>query len=130
MNDKTNPNREVHVDEETRPSRRNFLAPVGAVAAAAALVRPSSILAAPSLPSIQIPKEIPGTLGEDAKVGSFEGKGMSGAEVFAKLCKEEDLSALFCCPGNYTVINAIAAAGIPAYGGRTEGAMCAAADGF
>jgi thiamine pyrophosphate-dependent acetolactate synthase large subunit-like protein len=28
------------------------------------------------------------------------------------------------------VINAIAAAGIPAYGGRSEGSMCAAADGF
>jgi acetolactate synthase I/II/III large subunit len=28
------------------------------------------------------------------------------------------------------LINAIAAAGVPAYGGRTEGAMCAAADGF
>ena len=55
---------------------------------------------------------------------------MTGAEVFAKLCKEEDLAALFCCPGNYTVINAIAAAGIPSYGGRSEGAMCAAADGF
>ena len=55
---------------------------------------------------------------------------MTGAEVFAQLCKEEELAALFCCPGNYTVINAIAAAGVPAYGGRTEGAMCAAADGF
>src|SRR5271166_7116417 len=55
---------------------------------------------------------------------------MSGAEVFAKLCVEEQLAALFCCPGNYTVINAIAAAGVPAYGGRSEGSMCAAADGF
>ena len=40
---------------------------------------------------------------------------------------EEDLAALFCCPGNYRVINAIAAAGVPAYGGRTEGSMCAMA---
>ena len=55
---------------------------------------------------------------------------MTGAEVFAKLCKEEELAAMFCCPGNYTVINAIAAAGVPAYGGRSEGSMCAAADGF
>ena len=55
---------------------------------------------------------------------------MTGAEVFAKLCKDEDLAAMFCCPGNYTVINAIAAAGVPAYGGRSEGSMCAAADGF
>jgi thiamine pyrophosphate-dependent acetolactate synthase large subunit-like protein len=111
----------------TQPSRRNFLAPV---AVAAALVKPGQILAAPTMPTIRIPKEVPGTLGEQAKVGSFEGKGMSGAEVFAKLCKDEDLAALFCCPGNYTVINAIAAAGVPSYGGRTEGGMCAMADGF
>src|SRR5271166_1198439 len=117
--------------EETQPSRRNFLAPVaGAAAVAAALVKPGQILAAPTMPTIRIPKEVPGTLSEQAKVGSFEGKGMSGAEVFAKLCKDEDLAALFCCPGNYTVINAIAAAGVPAYGGRTEGAMCSMADGF
>ncbi len=55
---------------------------------------------------------------------------MNGAEVFARLCKEEELAAMFCCPGNYTVINAIAATGIPAFGGRTEGALCSAADGF
>jgi thiamine pyrophosphate-dependent acetolactate synthase large subunit-like protein len=69
-------------------------------------------------------------LSEPPKAGSFEGRGMTGAEIFAKLCKDEDLAALFCCPGNYTVINAIAAAGVPSYGGRSEGAMCAAADGF
>ncbi len=82
------------------------------------------------IPSITIPKEIIESLHEKPKPGSFEGRGMSGAEVFAKLCQEENLAALFCCPGNYTVINAIAAAGIPAYGGRCEGSMCAAADGF
>ena len=31
-------------------------------------------------------------------------------------------------PGNYTVINAIA--GVPTYGGRSEGSMCTMADGF
>jgi hypothetical protein len=55
---------------------------------------------------------------------------MRGAQVFAKVCKDEGLAALFCCPGNYGVINAIAEEGIPCYGGRTEGSMCAAADGF
>lgn len=114
----------------TRPSRRSFWAPVGAGAAAAAFAIPGKILAAPVMPSIRIPNEIPSTMNEPPKVGSFEGKGMTGAEVFAKLCKEEDLAAMFCCPGNYTVINAIAAAGVPTFGGRTEGAMCAAADGF
>src|SRR5512144_3051976 len=41
--------------------------------------------------SIRIPKEIPDSLNEAPKPGSFEGRGMTGAEVFAKLCKEEEL---------------------------------------
>src|SRR5262249_10301158 len=55
---------------------------------------------------------------------------MTGAQVFARLCKEEGLAALFSCPGNYSVVNAIALEGIPTYSGRHEGAMCHAADGF
>jgi thiamine pyrophosphate-dependent acetolactate synthase large subunit-like protein len=55
---------------------------------------------------------------------------MTGAQVFARLCKEEGLAALFCCPGNYAIVNAIALEGIPTYSGRHEGAMCHAADGF
>jgi thiamine pyrophosphate-dependent acetolactate synthase large subunit-like protein len=82
------------------------------------------------IPSIRIPEDFTASLAEEAKPGKFEGRGMSGAEVFARVCKDENLAALFCCPGNYTVINAIAAAGIPSYGGRTEGAMCSMADGF
>ncbi len=117
--------------KKSESSRRKFFAVPAAVGAvAASVIKPGAMFAAPTMPTISIPKEIPGTLGETAKVGTFEGKGMTGAEVFAKLCKEEELAAMFCCPGNYTVINAIAAAGVPAYGGRTEGAMCAAADGF
>ena len=37
---------------------------------------------------------------------------------------------MFCAAGNYYVVNEIAQVGIPSYGGRTEGGMCAAADGF
>ena len=55
---------------------------------------------------------------------------MTGAQVFARLRKEEGLAALFSCPGNYSVVNAIALEGIPTYSGRHEGAMCHAADGF
>ena len=118
---------------EKSTSRRNFLTtPAAAGAAAAAIATHGQLFAATSapIPTIRIPKEIPANLSEPPKVGSFEGRGMTGAEIFAKLCKDEDLAALFCCPGNYTVINAIAAAGVPSYGGRSEGAMCAAADGF
>ncbi|MGA3203497.1 MAG: thiamine pyrophosphate-binding protein [Bryobacteraceae bacterium] len=117
-------------EKDKAPSRRNFLRPVAAGAAAAAFLPQAKMMAAPPIPSITIPKDLPSSLGENPKVGSFDGRGMSGAEIFAKLCKDEDLAALFCCPGNYTVINAIAAAGVPAYGGRSEGSMCAAADGF
>src|SRR6516165_11907698 len=121
-------------NEQDRPgtSRRDFFsgpaAAAGAIAAVAIASKP--LRADVPIPSITIPKEIPANLSEEAKPGSFQGRGMTGAEVFAKLCVEEDLAALFCCPGNYTVINALAAAGVPAYGGRCEGSMCAAADGF
>src|SRR5579872_6374577 len=70
---------------------------------------------------------VPAALNLPAKPASFP---MRGAQVFAKVCKNEGLAALFCCPGNYDVINSICDEGIPCFGGRTEGAMCAAADGF
>jgi hypothetical protein len=93
---------------EKNPSRRNFLAPVAAGAAAAAVVCPGKLLAAGKpIPSIRIPKEVTDTASEPTRLGSFEGQGMTGAEVFAKACKEENLAALFCCPGNYPVIQAI-----------------------
>ncbi len=122
----------LHSTSTTHTTRRKFLLQSTAGAGVAVAGINSKPWAGPELaiPSIRIPKEIPESLNEAPKVGSFEGTGMTGAEVFAKLCKDEQLAALFCCPGNYTVINAIAAAGIPSYGGRTEGAMCAAADGF
>ena len=55
---------------------------------------------------------------------------MTGAQVFARACKEEGVAALFACPGNYPVIHAMASSGIPAYGGRHEGSMAHAADAF
>jgi thiamine pyrophosphate-dependent acetolactate synthase large subunit-like protein len=55
---------------------------------------------------------------------------LTGAQVFAQACKEQGVGALFCCPGNYNLIHAIAATGIPAYGGRHEGSMAHAADAF
>jgi len=101
-------------ESQEAPSRRSFLrTPAAAGAVAAVMATQGKIFAATTqstIPSIKIPKEIPANLAEAPNPGSFEGKGMTGAEVFARLCKEEELAAMFCCPGNYTVINAIAAA--------------------
>ena len=121
------------MSDKTSPTRRQFLAGAAPVAAAAAAaLRPANLAAqAPAaIPSLRIPSEIPTALGEAPVTPAFDGNGMMGADVFAKLCKDEGLAAMFCCPGNYTVTHAIAAAGIPSYGGRTEGTMAAAADGY
>jgi thiamine pyrophosphate-dependent acetolactate synthase large subunit-like protein len=98
---------------------------------AAPFVAPSSDSAEfQPIPSVRIPREVAESLADEPRIGSFDGDGITGAEVFAKLCREENLGALFCAPGNYAVMHALAAAGIPSYGGRTEGGMCSAADGF
>jgi len=120
---------------EQAPSRRQLLRPLagGAVAVGSLPLFTGAAQAqaqAASIPSIAIPKEIPASMADAPRNLSFEGRGMIGAEIFAQLCKKENLAAMFCAPGNYTVIHALAAAGIPSYGGRTEGSMCAAADGF
>jgi len=118
------------------PSRRQLIQPLaaGAVVAGMLPLYAGSAKAqgaqGNSILSIKIPREIPQSLAETPRVSSFQGRGMTGAEVFAQLCKNENLAAMFCAPGNYTVIHAVAATGIPCYGGRTEGSMCAAADGF
>ncbi len=123
---------------EAAGSRREFLrqSALGLGAAVAAGVGARAVAAEPAdiadvkIPSIRIPADFTASLGEAPVPASFEGRGMSGAEVFAQVCVGEELAGLFCCPGNYTVINALAAAGIPSYGGRSEGSMCAMADGF
>ena len=119
-------------------SRRDFLrksaagvgAAVAASATAGAFAADQVSVGDTSIPSIRVPVDFTASLDEAPVPGKFEGRGMSGAEVFAQLCVNEELAALFCCPGNYTVINALAAAGVPSYGGRMEGSMCAMADGF
>ncbi len=106
-----------------RVSRRKIL--VGAASAAAAPA--ASAAATESKREILVPQETPASLREAPRPADFP---MTGAQVFAKACKAEGLAALFCAPGNYTVINAIASEGVPSYGGRTEGMMCSAADAF
>src|SRR5688572_18219939 len=121
-------------DDTRGVSRRDFLAKSalgagGIAAGTAAVAGQSPANGENGNGNIKVPADLTRSLAESPDPGSFE-KGMTGAQIFAKACKEEGLGALMCCPGNYTVIGAIATAGVPAYGGRTEGAMCAAADGF
>lgn len=104
-------------------SRRTFLN--ATAAAAAGLAAAQKAQAAPA--AIKVPDAIPAALATPGKPAAFP---MRGAQVFAKVCKDEGLAALFCCPGNYEIINSLVEEGIPAYGGRTEGSMCSAADGF
>ena len=115
------------IESSDSVSRRKFVTrgAVAAAAAASANAAASTIERRDS--AITVPSEVPASLAEAPKPAAFP---MTGAQVFAKACKEEGLAALFCAPGNYTVINAVASEGIPCYGGRTEGMMCAAADGF
>jgi len=61
------------------------------------------VAATTGIPSIRIPKEVP-TLSEPPKVSSFEDRSMSGAEVSAELCKDEELAG--------SAINAIMATGV------------------
>ena len=77
--------------------------------------------------SIRNSKEFTSSLSASPRKPEFP---MTGADVFAKVCVEEGLSALFACPGNYSVIHAMAHQGIRVFSGRHEGAMTHAADGF
>ena len=115
--------------EEKVVSRRNFIkgTALAGAGAAAILQVDESKAHEDNATDLRIPEEIPRTLAEAAKPANFP---MSGAEVFAKFCSDEGVAGFFCCPGNYNMINAIAAEGIPSYGGRCEGNMTAAADGF
>lgn len=109
-------------------SRRDFLKQsVLTAAGAMAASKVATASAATAAPPIRVPDAITSALNLPVKPANFP---MRGSQVFAKVCKSEGLAALFCCPGNYDVINSICDEGIPCFGGRTEGSMCAAADGF
>ncbi len=112
-------------------SRRKFIAKAvtgaGATAAATLLTANSAAADNANTNAITIPDAFAQAAGIAAVKPDFP---MNGAQVFARICKEEGLAALFSCPGNYSIVNAIAQEGIPTYSGRHEGAMCHAADGF
>jgi len=114
----------------TDVTRRNFMATAVAGAGTAAAVLASgqaTTAATETAQSIRIPDTFAKAAKTPPRKSEFP---MSGAQVFARACKEEGLKGLFCCPGNYSIINAIAAEGIPVYSGRCEGPMAHAADAF
>ena len=126
MNEKS-----VAKKNEPALSRRKFIgkAATGATGAAALMAKHSN--AAPMATAELKPITVPAEFAAAAQVAPVKAAfPMTGAQVFARLCKEEGLAALFSCPGNYTIVNAIAQEGIPTYSGRHEGSMCHAADGF
>ena len=120
-------------DAPAAPSRRQFVK-VMPIAGLAAMGMSRSAYAQSAdtgtIQSIQIPADLRSSMAAPVRLGSYEGQGQTGAEIFAGMCKAENLAAMFCCAGNYSVINAIASSGVLCYGGRSEGAMAAAADGF
>ncbi len=112
---------------ERSVSRRGFVTKGAVAAAVAAGANAAASTTERRDSNIKLPSEVPSSLSETPRPPDFP---MTGAQIFAKACKAEGLAALFCAPGNYVVINALASEGIPSYGGRTEGMMCSAADGF
>lgn len=106
---------------------RRAAAGAAATATTAVISQKASGAAPADANSIRIPDEFAKAAAVAPVKADFP---MTGAQVFARLCKEEGLAALFSCPGNYSIVNAIALEGIPTYSGRHEGAMCHAADGF
>lgn len=108
-------------------SRRRFISRTAAGATAAMVAGTGHAAAEDSERPLRIPDEFAQAAKTAPVKAAFP---MTGAQVFARVCKEENLAALFSCPGNYNVVNAIAQEGIPTYSGRHEGAMTHAADAF
>jgi thiamine pyrophosphate-dependent acetolactate synthase large subunit-like protein len=119
-------------------SRRRFLhnAAAGAGAAVAASTGAAAsvdqaALARDGASSATTPIRIPPEFSAAAQTAPASQQfPMTGAQVFAQACKDEGVAALFCCPGNYGVVHALANIGVPTYSGRHEGSMTHAADAF
>lgn len=114
------------------PSRRSFLkyAAVGAGAAASSPMlagAASAQEAGDEAARLVVPDEIANR--DQAPLPDIQFP-MTGANLFGRACALEDVKAMFCCPGNYNVIHAIADHNIPSYSGRNEGSMTHAADAF
>ncbi len=127
---KTSRRQKMGAGRPAAESRRAFMrqAALGGAGAAAALGAGRTAFAAEEdVKPITVPAEFEAAKGATLPEVDFP---MSGAQVFARACREEGVKALFTCPGNYDVVHAIADTGIPTYSGRHEGSMCHAADAF
>ena len=127
-----NRTKQTRASRQGTKSRRTFMkqAVLGAGATAAAIGTGTVAATAAeddTARPITIPKEFEAARAATLPTIDFP---MTGAQVFGQACKDEGVAALFCCPGNYTVVHAIADAGIPTYSGRHEGSLCHAADAF
>ena len=80
--------------EEQRTSRRDFLGQVAVGAAAAAIVKPRAAASATADLPLQVPRAVAESLSGPSQRAEFTGEGMTGAQVFANLCKDENLAAL------------------------------------
>jgi acetolactate synthase I/II/III large subunit len=137
----THSNVDSSIETEQATSRRSFLGRAAAVTAAVGSLVPLTGAAAPEMPagaestdanvSDGTAKAFQDSLAEPATRKEFTSPGgITGAQIFANFCKDEDLAAIFLSPGNYTISHELAQVGVPAFGGRNEGAMASAADGF
>lgn len=117
-------------DKPRALSRRSFVtgaAVAAATTAAVGAVKEAQARPQDTLSGVTIPPEFAAARTAALPKLDFP---LTGAQVFARACKEEGVAALFCCPGNYEVIHAIASTGIASFGGRHEGSMAHAADAF
>lgn len=125
--------------DDKKLSRRNFLRTSGVGAAAVVASTVAANVFAQSQPgtaaateSVATPRPIIPLEFDAAKSAVFPEVTwpLNGGQVFAKICKAEGLAALFCCPGNYAVVHAIAEEGIPVVSCRDERSAGHAADAF
>jgi thiamine pyrophosphate-dependent acetolactate synthase large subunit-like protein len=119
-------------DKKNTFTRRDFLKKTAGAAFAGTVVTVGSISPLNALEDNteshpRVSNEFTTSLSASLKKVDFP---MTGADVFAKVCAEEGLAALFACPGNYSIIHSIANQGIRVISGRHEGHMAHAADGF
>ncbi len=118
-------------DKEDTFTRRDFIKTTAGAALAATAITMNQVnhpeASEGESVSIRLSKDFTTSLSASPHKVEFP---MTGADVFAKACVEEGLAALFGCPGNYSIIHAMANQGIRTFSGRHEGFMAHAADGF